>query len=64
MKVIIIGDYNPDYPPHPATTESLKHVRGKNNLDLNIEWLDSEKLSEPFGQLFSSTRAMARSGSL
>ncbi len=58
MNVIIIGDYNPDYPPHPATTISLKHIREKHKLDITIEWLDSEKLHEPFGQLFSSANAI------
>jgi CTP synthase (UTP-ammonia lyase) len=57
-KVIIIGDYDPDYPPHPATTESLKHAMEKTKLDLNIEWLDSGRLREPYGQLFSSAGAI------
>ena len=58
MKVIIIGDYNPDYPPHPATTESLKHTREKNKPHFNIEWLGFQRLLELFGQLFSSVRAI------
>jgi CTP synthase (UTP-ammonia lyase) len=50
MKIVIIGDYNPDYPPHPATTQSLKHVEGKNLFEVQVEWLDTEKLNEPVGQ--------------
>ncbi len=55
---MIIGDYNPDYPPHPATTKSLLHVSEKNKLDLNIEWLDTAKLNEPFEMLFTNTVAV------
>lgn len=52
MKVVIIGDYNPDYLPHPATTKSLEHVAKKNNLDIQIEWIDTDKLNEPFKKQF------------
>lgn len=55
MNIIIIGDYNPDYPPHPATTKSLEHVREKNNFDIQIKWIDTERIIGPFKEFFRNT---------
>ena len=58
MKIVIIGDYNPDYPPHPATTKSLEHIRDKHGYHMQIEWLGTEKLNKPFESVFSNADAI------
>ncbi len=58
MKIIIIGDYNPEYPPHPATEASLKHAEEKNNISATVEWLDTEKLQEPVNEMLSNANAI------
>ena len=51
MKIVIIGDYNPNYPPHPATTESLMHASYDKRPDIKIDWLATDS----FGDDIAST---------
>ncbi|NJO68381.1 MAG: hypothetical protein HC830_03090 [Bacteroidetes bacterium] len=44
MNIAIIGDYNKDYPPHPATTQSLGHASSALGLDIKISWIPSDKI--------------------
>ena len=58
MKVLIIGDYNPEYPPHPATTESLKHIGEKLQVEILVEWLNTGKLIEPVEKYLANADAI------
>lgn len=58
MNVLILGDYNPEYPPHPATTESLRHVGEKLKMEITVEWLDTGNLIEPVGTLLANVDAV------
>ena len=46
MKIAIVGDYNPNYPPHPATTESLMHMAFNERPDIKIDWLATNSFNE------------------
>ena len=61
-RIGIIGDFNPDFPSHHATTNSLQHAARKLNLSVESEWIptpsltgnESEKLLEGFDGLWAS----------
>ena len=57
MKILIIGDYKPNYPPHPATTDALTHVALKKYLDIEIQWLPTQHLVK-FEILFDEVNAI------
>lgn len=46
IKIGIIGDYNADYPPHPATNEALTHAADALSLKIHVSWLPTESLTE------------------
>ncbi|MGA6980501.1 MAG: hypothetical protein WCC95_23185 [Candidatus Sulfotelmatobacter sp.] len=62
VRIGIIGDFNPDFPSHHATTNSLQHAARKLNLSLTSEWIptsslsgdESEKTLESFDGLWAS----------
>jgi CTP synthase (UTP-ammonia lyase) len=44
IKIGIIGDFNPDYPSHLATNESLVHAAGALGVTVDSSWLPTESL--------------------
>ncbi len=43
MKIAIVGDFDPNYPLHPATEASIRHAaRGR---EVQIDWLPTESLT-------------------
>jgi CTP synthase (UTP-ammonia lyase) len=44
IKVVIIGDYDPDLRFHNATNEALKHTAKALSLTLDLKWLPTRSL--------------------
>jgi CTP synthase (UTP-ammonia lyase) len=62
VRIGIIGDFNPQFPSHHATTNSLQHAAHKLNITVESEWIptpalataQSEKALEKFDGLWAS----------
>ena len=62
VRIGILGDFNPDFRSHHATTDSLQHAARKLKVDVEAEWLptasltnaDAEKKLESFDGLWAS----------
>ena len=44
MRIGIIGDYNPAFPPHPATGEAIRHAAESLSLTTVTEWLPTDSI--------------------
>jgi len=59
-RIAIVADYDPSFPPHPATSAALVHTAQALKVDLTTEWLPTEPLAaegwqhrlEPFHGFF------------
>ena len=45
VRIGILGDFNPDFRSHQATTESLQHAAGKMEMELEVEWIPTPSLT-------------------
>jgi CTP synthase (UTP-ammonia lyase) len=45
-KVLVLGDFDKNYPPHIATNKSLQHISNFRNEHYEVEWIPTEKLNE------------------
>jgi CTP synthase (UTP-ammonia lyase) len=61
VRIGILGDFNPEFPSHQATTDALQHAAQKLNLKVDSEWIptpsltaNSEKILETFDGLLAS----------
>jgi CTP synthase (UTP-ammonia lyase) len=62
VRIGILGDFNPEFPSHHATTDSLQHAAHKLNLKVESQWIptpsltnaDSENILESFDGLWAS----------
>ena len=62
VRIGILGDYNPDFRSHHATTDSVQHAAQKIGLKLESEWIptpsltpnSSEKILEGFDALWAA----------
>ncbi len=44
MRIAIVGDYNPSFPPHPATGEALCHAAVALGMAIDVEWLPTDSI--------------------
>lgn len=42
IKVGIVGDFSPDFPPHKTTNESIGHAARALSLAVEVEWLETD----------------------
>jgi CTP synthase (UTP-ammonia lyase) len=47
MRIAIVGDFNPSFPPHPATGEALSHAAAALGLSVEAEWLPTGSIGPP-----------------
>jgi CTP synthase (UTP-ammonia lyase) len=47
VRIGILGDFNPKFRSHPATTEALQHAARKLDLKLQSEWIPTSSLTTP-----------------
>lgn len=46
LTVGVIGDFQQDFPPHPATNSALEHAAAALGVELEVRWLDTPGLLE------------------
>jgi CTP synthase (UTP-ammonia lyase) len=46
VSIGVIGDYDPEFPPHPATNEALHHAATSLGLAVDVHWLATSSLEE------------------
>lgn len=46
VRIGIIGDYRPDFPPHRATVVALHHAADRLRLPMAIDWLPTAELAD------------------
>ncbi len=47
VRIGILGDFNPEYPSHHATNDSLQHAAAKLGLLVESQWIPTPCLAEP-----------------
>ncbi len=47
VRIGILGDFNPQFRSHPATTDSIQHAARKLKLKVESEWLPTPSLTAP-----------------
>ena len=47
IQIGIVGDYNPSFPPHPASTTAIEHAAKHLNMDARVAWIPTERLNAP-----------------
>ena len=45
-RVAVVGDYNPEFESHPATTEALLLAGRSLGLETTVEWVPTPEVSE------------------
>ncbi len=44
LQIGIVGDYQANFPPHPASTRAIEHAAKHLKLDVRVEWIPTERL--------------------
>jgi CTP synthase (UTP-ammonia lyase) len=47
VRIGILGDFNPEFPSHHATNDSLQHAARKLDLKIDSEWIPTPSLANP-----------------
>jgi len=47
IQIGIVGDYQPAFPPHPASTQAIEHAAQHLQLAVRVEWIPTERLDAP-----------------
>jgi len=50
VRIGILGDFNPEFASHHATTDSLQHAAHKLNLQIESEWIPTPSLTSANGE--------------
>jgi CTP synthase (UTP-ammonia lyase) len=50
VRIGILGDFNPKFPSHKATNDSIQHAAHKLNIEVESTWLPTPSLLEPGAQ--------------
>jgi CTP synthase (UTP-ammonia lyase) len=46
VSVGVIGDYDPGFPPHPATDEGLRHAAADLGVEVDVHWLGTDEIED------------------
>jgi len=46
LSIGVIGDYDPQFPPHPATNEALRHAAAGLGVTVDVHWLQTDSLED------------------
>jgi len=64
VSVGVVGDYDPGFPPHPATDASLRHSAARLGVELETRWLGTRSLeSADVAQIASHDALLCAPGS-
>jgi CTP synthase (UTP-ammonia lyase) len=58
VRIGIIGDYNPQFPPHLATEWAIDHAANSLHLIPVIEWIETPRLAQPVYDVLHSFDAL------
>ena len=50
VRIGILGDFNPEFPSHQATANSLQHAAHKLDLKVESEWIPTPSLTASGGE--------------
>ena len=50
VRIGILGDFNPDFPSHHATTDALQHAARKLKIPVESEWVPTPSLADGSGE--------------
>lgn len=50
VRIGILGDFNPEFPSHRATNDSLQHAARKLGMEVRSEWIPTPSLMTPEGE--------------
>ena len=53
MRLAILGDYDPMFPPHPATDAGLQHAMESHSLSVDVHWVATDAIGDPCQSLAS-----------
>lgn len=51
--IAIIGEYNPTFPPHIATSAAIEHSRSASGVDVDGIWVSTEEIDKTLFERFS-----------
>jgi len=46
LKIGIIGDFNPDYPSHIATSEAINHTGNVLGISVDVQWVPTVEIEK------------------
>jgi CTP synthase (UTP-ammonia lyase) len=52
-RIAILGDYDPNFPPHPATDTGIAHAVAAKSLDVDAVWVGTDTIHDPAVSLAS-----------
>jgi len=69
LKIAVVGDYNPEFKSHPATTAAIQRSAAASDLKVSVEWVPTESISAhgaeavlaPFDAIWASPGSPYRS---
>jgi CTP synthase (UTP-ammonia lyase) len=47
MRLAILGDYDPLFPPHPATDVGLQHAIASESFPVDVRWVPTDTIGDP-----------------
>jgi CTP synthase (UTP-ammonia lyase) len=53
--IALLGEYDPSFPPHTATTAAIAHARAMLDADIDARWISTENID---GSLFEDSSAL------
>jgi CTP synthase (UTP-ammonia lyase) len=45
LKIAVVGDYNPEFKSHPATTAAIQRSAAALHLAVSVQWVPTESIS-------------------
>lgn len=52
-RIAVIGEFYENFKPHLALNESIEQVKKKHKIDINVDWIDTQKADKESDDLFA-----------
>jgi CTP synthase (UTP-ammonia lyase) len=46
LSIGVIGEFNPEFPPHPATNSAIEYSASSLGIEVEVRWLDTASLED------------------
>lgn len=63
LNIAIVGDFDPAFPPHPATDTALRHGAAALDFDIRVEWLPTDRIADAASMLAGHDAVVVAPGS-